>query len=66
MKCYFCDMELIWGGDHDLEDDEDHDMMTNLSCRLCKALVIVYKPRQKHWSESLPDTDIKIEEKELH
>ena len=66
MKCYFCDLELIWGGDTDLDDDRDHDMMTSLSCRLCKALVIVYRPRQKHWSESLPDTDITIDFKEIH
>ena len=24
MKCYNCGTELIWGGDHDCEDDEDH------------------------------------------
>ena len=24
MKCYNCGTELIWGGDHDCEDDEEH------------------------------------------
>ena len=23
MKCYNCGTELIWGGDHDCEEDED-------------------------------------------
>jgi hypothetical protein len=42
MKCYNCDEELIWGGDHDCEEDEDHDIQTNLSCPKCEAFVIVY------------------------
>ena len=33
---------MIWGGDTDLEDDEDHKLMTNLSCPSCKAFVVVY------------------------
>ena len=36
MKCWVCGTELIWGGDHDLEEDETHfgghTMITNLSC----------------------------------
>ena len=24
MNCYNCGTELIWGGDHDCEEDEDH------------------------------------------
>ena len=33
MNCYVCDgpQVLIWGGDHDLEEDEDHEYVTNLS-----------------------------------
>ena len=34
MKCYICDSELIWGGDHSYEDyclDGDG-IVTNLSC----------------------------------
>jgi hypothetical protein len=37
MKCYNCRTELIWGGDHDCEDDEDHAIVTNLSCPNCGA-----------------------------
>lgn len=42
MDCYNCKTELIWGGDHDCEDDEDHLIVTNLSCPKCHSTVIVY------------------------
>ncbi len=60
MNCWHCEHELIWGGDSDLEDDEDHDMMTNLSCPACEALVIVYHVKEAHWSKKIPDTNIKV------
>ena len=38
-------MELIWGGDHDLsEENEDYQMVTNLSCQNCGCHVEVYLP----------------------
>ncbi len=43
MKCYNCQSELIWGGDHDTyEEDEEHAIVTNLSCPECDAVVLVY------------------------
>ena len=45
MNCWHCNTELIWGGDHDIEDDEDHKYVTNLSCPKCGSFVYVY------WSE---------------
>ena len=48
MKCWVCNAELIWGGDHDLEEDETHfdghTIITNLSCpnESCGAYVEVY------------------------
>jgi hypothetical protein len=42
MKCYNCQTELIWGGDHDCEEDEDHAIVTNLSCPECGAFHLVY------------------------
>ena len=42
MKCYNCGTELIWGGDHDCEDDEEHAIVTNLSCPNCGAFHLVY------------------------
>ena len=40
MKCYNCDTELIWGGDHDCEEDEDHLIVSNLSCPNCNAFIV--------------------------
>ena len=46
MNCWHCKAELIWGGDHDCEDEEKHSIVTNLSCPQCKSLVFVYYPRE--------------------
>ena len=43
MHCYHCGHELIWGGDHDIDDVEEYDMVTNLSCPRCNAYVEVYR-----------------------
>ena len=46
--CFICGGELIWGGDHDLEEDETHfdghKIITNLSCsnNNCNAYVEYY------------------------
>ena len=46
MNCWSCNHELIRGGDHDTEwednNEEEHMIMTNLSCPNCDAVVIVY------------------------
>lgn len=49
MNCWQCDHELIWGGDHTGEDcgDEDYEIVTNLSCPQCDALVIVYHQKKQ-------------------
>ena len=50
MKCWHCNKELIWGGDHDIEEeeeDEDYNMVTNLSCPKCHSAVYVYHPSEK-------------------
>jgi len=48
MKCWHCNTELIWGGDHDIEEEnEDYDMVTNLSCPKCYSHVDVYHPSVK-------------------
>ena len=44
MNCYHCNEKLIWGGDHD--DEDNGDIITNLSCSKCKSFVIV------HWGEN--------------
>ena len=48
MNCWHCNTELIWGGDHDTEDEnEDYGMVTNLSCPKCKSYVEVFLPKEK-------------------
>ena len=47
MKCYNCETKLIWGGDHDCEDDEEHEIVTNLSCPSCGAFHLVYWGKKK-------------------
>jgi len=48
MNCYNCDNELIWGSDHDTEEEnEDYIMETFLSCPTCNSFVIVYTPKEK-------------------
>ena len=44
MNCWHCGTELIWGGDHDLDDYEDteYDIITNLTCPKCESYVEVY------------------------
>lgn len=52
MNCWHCDTKLIWGGDHDIDEDEtylfgDYSMVTNLSCPECDSYVLVYYPREE-------------------
>ena len=47
MNCWHCKTELIWGGDHDTEDNEDYDIVSNLSCPNCHTIVDVYHPSEK-------------------
>ena len=48
MKCWHCNKELIWGGDHDIEEENEYyDMVTNLSCPQCHCIVDVYHPSVK-------------------
>ena len=48
MNCWSCGNELIWGGDHDIEEENEYyDMVTNLSCPQCHCIVDVYHPSEK-------------------
>jgi hypothetical protein len=43
MNCWHCSTELIWGGDHDIEEEcSEYSIVTNLSCPKCEAFVEVY------------------------
>ena len=52
MNCWHCDTKLIWGGDHDIDEDQtylfgEYSMVTNLSCPECDSYVLVYYPREE-------------------
>ena len=48
MKCWHCNKELIWGGDHDIEEEnEEYCIVTNLSCPNCRSFVEVYYPKEQ-------------------
>jgi len=55
MNCWYCNTELIWGGDHDIEEEEDeyYAIQTNLSCPnlQCAAEVLVYLPKDNNNNE---------------
>jgi len=47
MKCWHCETELIWGGDHDIEEENDvYSIVSNLSCPNCHSVVEVYYPSE--------------------
>ena len=54
MNCWHCNTELIWGGDHDTEDNEDYDIVSNLSCPKCHSAVDVWHPSEKLIHDSGP------------
>ena len=61
--CYVCGHELIWGGDHDVEDHEEFNIVTNLSCPNCGAYTEVYwgeKTEQEKWNEEETNRRIDI------
>ena len=51
MNCWHCKTELIWGGDHDVDENcfphlqDQYTMVTNLSCPKCHCDVEVYLPK---------------------
>ena len=51
LNCWHCKTELIWGGDHDIDEDfqpvlgEEYSVVTNLSCPKCNSYVEVYLPK---------------------
>ena len=50
MNCWHCKTELIWGGDHSMDEEDyplssnEYSMITNLSCPKCESYVEVYYP----------------------
>jgi len=59
MKCWNCrDIDLIWGGDDDhINEDGEAEIITNLSCPACEALVFFHhgsrNPNVPEWVEDM-------------
>jgi RNase P subunit RPR2 len=47
MNCWYCNAKLIQGSHKDCKEDEEHSMVTNLSCPECEAFVLVYWGKRK-------------------
>ena len=57
MNCWHCGTELIWGGDHDFDEDSEglYDVVSNLSCPNCGAYVEVYRPVQREQKSEIKE-----------
>ncbi len=44
IKCFGCGGDVIWGGDHDVEDDEEYFIVSNLHCTDCTTFYLMYHP----------------------
>ena len=68
MNCWHCNHKLIWGGDHDIDEDttlfEEYIMETNLSCPECGSFVLVYLPKDKEESKGGWDDETSIQIKQ--
>ena len=58
MNCWHCNNELIWGGDHDIDEDQtylfgEYSIVTNLTCPNCDTYVLVYYPREEENEKKL-------------
>ena len=52
MNCWVCNTELIWGGDHDIDEESElYRIVTNLSCPKCLAQVDVYHDPKNELTE---------------
>ena len=43
MACWHCGTIMIWGGDHDVDDDHSFDVETNFSCPNCSSELVFYR-----------------------
>ena len=47
MNCWTCNAKMIWGGDHDCEEMDDYNIVSNFSCPECGAFMLFYHPENK-------------------
>ena len=47
MNCWHCNTTLIWGGDHDVEDEGSEFLISsNFSCPGCGSYAELYYPKE--------------------
>lgn len=52
MNCWHCGHEVIWCGDHDLEEEsETHSILTNMYCHNCGSDYDIYYPKEREKDE---------------
>ena len=44
MKCLHCGDDMVQGGDHDVDQDDSYNMVSNFSCQNCGAFCLFYFP----------------------
>ena len=44
LKCFGCGGNVIWCGDHYVEDSEDYFIVSNLHCADCGLFYLMYHP----------------------
>lgn len=42
--CLRCGTKVIWGGDHEVEANDDYSRVSNLSCPECHMFYLAYTP----------------------
>tara|TARA_R100001129_G_scaffold78231_1_gene53259 strand:- start:188 stop:352 length:165 start_codon:yes stop_codon:yes gene_type:complete len=54
MKCFFCNAEVIWNNDFDMEDiypDSDHNVVSYYQCNACDTEYEVFHDKKKEKNE---------------
>ena len=47
MQCWHCATPMIWGGDHDGEEDDDYLIVSNFHCPTCQSRALVFYPNKE-------------------
>lgn len=56
MKCWRDGTEMIWGGDHNIDDeviDEDYHMVSTFRCPKCESTAEFYHAKTRYTADTL-------------
>ena len=51
MNCWHCKSKLVWGGDHDCDEDSEFLIVSNFTCPKCNSYVEVFYPKDDEDNE---------------